>query len=143
MSRTSLRVAATILAILLGCLTLSAASASAEPMGKHHVKLTAAPVKSHVHKGEQVRIHGHLASVAGTGHTPMAATTLTADDLYLQEETSAGVWVNLDNTGCYPDDDFDFNLSFSVSASLTLRIFAPETDMYAAAYSDVFALVVL
>ena len=143
MSRTTLRVAATVLAILLGCLTLSAASASAEPMGKHHVKLSAGPVKNHVHKGEQVRIHGHMASASDGTRSPMAAVADLSDVLYLQQETQAGVWVNLASTNCEPDNDFDIGLRLNVSATLTLRVFAPETSLYASATSSVFALVVL
>lgn len=143
MSRTTLRIAATVLAILLGCLALSAASASAEPMGKHHVKLSAGPVKNRVHKGEQVRIHGHMASAPDSTRSPMAAVSDTSDVLYLQEETQAGVWVNLASTNCWPDNDFDIGLRLNVSATLSLRIFAPETALYASATSSVFALVVL
>ena len=143
MRRTSLRLAATALAILLGCLALSSASATATPLGKHHVKLSAAPLKNKVHRGEHVRVHGHLASAAGTGRAPMAAADYYADVLYLQEETAAGVWIDLASTDCYPDSDFDINLSLNVSVNLILRVYAPETVLYAAATSGLFALVVL
>jgi hypothetical protein len=112
MSRTSSRLVTAALVIVLGCLTLSAVSADASPLGKHHVKLSAGPVKSRVHKGDQVRIHGHMASAPDTtGRALMAAT--------------------------------DIGLRLTVSATLSLRVFAPETALYASATSSVFALVVL
>lgn len=136
MHRIALRLAATAVAVLLGCLALSTVSASANPLDKRPVKLTAAPVKAKVHKGEQVRIHGHLASGG-------ARTTDLSDGLFLQEETQAGVWVNLAGTTCVPDHDFDISLSLNVAATLNLRVFAPETDLYASATSSVFALIVI
>ena len=142
MRGTLLRIAAVALALVLGCPALSASAAGAGPLGKHHVRLSAAPVKNRVHRGEQVRIHGHLASAPEAAQSLMAAVD-TSDVLYLQEETQAGVWVNLASTGCRPDNDFDLGLRLSVSVTLTLRVYAPETSLYAAATSSVFALVVL
>lgn len=135
MHRIALRLAATAVAVLLGCLALSTVSATAHPLDKHHVKISAGPVKNKVHKGDQVRIHGHLASADG----PRLADVY--DTLYLQEETQAGVWVNLADTSCEPDNDFDIRIDLNVSA--TLRVFAPETDLYASATSSVFALIVI
>ncbi|HWC81002.1 MAG TPA: hypothetical protein VG756_13690 [Pseudonocardiaceae bacterium] len=143
MSRTSSRLVTAALVLILGCLTLSAVSADASPLGKHHVKLSAGPVKSRVHKGDQVRIHGHMASAPDTTGRALMAATDTSATLYLQEETQAGVWVNLADTNCRPDNDFDIGLRLNVSATLSLRVFAPETALYASATSSVFALVVL
>jgi hypothetical protein len=141
MHRIMLRLAATAVAVLLGCLALSTAvpsgPATASPLDKRPVKLSAAPVKAKVHRGEQVRIHGHLANGAA------ARTTDLTDALYLEEETQAGVWVNLASTACEPDHDFDISLSLNVAATVNLRVFAPETDIYASATSSVFALIVI
>ncbi|MGW7538003.1 hypothetical protein [Amycolatopsis sp. NPDC054798] len=103
---------------------------------KTPVHIKAGPAKAKMHKGEQLRVHGHVATgPAGRG-----------DDsglLYLQMQTQAGVWVNLTSTACSPDRDFDLSFRLSVSGSLTLRVYHPESVLLAAAVSAVFTVVVL
>lgn len=103
---------------------------------KKPVQIKAAPVKAKVHKGEQIRIHGHFA----TGPAGRAD-----DDgiLYLQQQTQAGAWVNLAAASCSPDHDFDLGIRLNVSGSLTLRVFHPESTLFTAAVSAVFTVVVL
>ncbi|MBB2501295.1 hypothetical protein [Amycolatopsis echigonensis] len=103
---------------------------------KTPVHIKAGPVKAKVHKGEQLRIHGHVA-------TGPAARGDGGGTLYLQQETQAGVWVNLVSTSCSPDSDFDLGLQLNVSGTLTLRVFHPESTLFAAAASAVFTVVVL
>jgi hypothetical protein len=150
--RRASRLAAAALALALAGVGLPAAVAAAGPVtstvvaapaGKHHVKLQAGLRKSHVRVGEQVSVHGHLANlVDGNSAAAPRSAALYTEGLYLQEETSAGVWVDLNSVNCAVDDDFSLSVSFSVAATLQLRIFAPETDLYAAAYSNVFTLLV-
>ncbi|MGW4401083.1 hypothetical protein ACWEHA_37790 [Amycolatopsis nivea] len=103
---------------------------------KKPVHIKAGPVKAKVHKGEQIRIHGHFA----TGPAGRAD-----DDgiLYLQQQTQAGVWVNLAAASCSPDNDFDLGIRLNVSGSVTLRVFHPESTLFTAAVSAVFTVVVL
>ncbi|WP_037366045.1 hypothetical protein [Amycolatopsis orientalis] len=134
------------LSLALGGLCLTALPAQAAPAApdapaahqtakKKPVHLKAGPVKAKVHKGEQIRIHGHVA----TGPAGRADDEL----LYLQQETRAGVWVNLASVSCLPDHDFDLGIRLNVSGSVTLRVFHPETTLFAAAASAVFTVVVL
>ncbi|WP_244223839.1 hypothetical protein [Amycolatopsis circi] len=134
------------LSLALGglCLTVPAQAAvpqadapAAHQAGKKTpVHIKAGPVKSKVHKGEELRIHGHVATgPAGRG-----------DDggiLYVQQQTQAGVWVNLASTPCSPGNDFDLGLRLTVSGTVTLRVFHPESTLFAAAVSAVFTVAVL
>ncbi|WP_154676156.1 hypothetical protein [Amycolatopsis benzoatilytica] len=114
-----------------------AAPAAHQPAGKKtSMQIHAGPVKGKVHRGEQIRIHGHVA-------TGPRGRSDAGDTLYLQTQVQAGVWVNLASAPCAPDSDFDITLAQSTSGTLTLRIFHPETSVFAAAFSDVFAVVVL
>ncbi|MER6765851.1 MULTISPECIES: hypothetical protein [Amycolatopsis] len=134
------------LSLALGGLCLAAPAEAAVPQAnapaahqagkKTPVHIKAGPVKAKVHKGEQLRIHGHFA----TGPAGRA------DDgglLYLQEQTQAGAWVNLASASCAPDNDFDLGIRLNVSATLTLRVYHPESTLFATAVSAVFTVVVL
>ncbi|ATY16117.1 hypothetical protein CU254_03065 [Amycolatopsis sp. AA4] len=131
------------LSLALGGLCATALPAQAAPDApaahqaakKKPVHLKAGPAKDKVHKGDLVRIHGHFATgPAGRGD----------DDglLYLQQQTQAGVWVNLASTSCSPDNDFDLGVRLTVSGTLTLRVFHPESTLFTAAASAVFTVVV-
>jgi len=151
MTKKTVGSAAIALAIVVGCFGLAtpAAAGSAGVTGgsvavtahKSPVKLDAKPDKSTVKVGEHTKIRGHLALSPFAG-ARVAAPAGGVDVLFVQQLV-AGAWVNLASGPCTPGDDFSIDLSFHVAASLTLRVFAPETDIYAAAYSDVFALVVI
>jgi len=52
------------------------------------------------------------------------------------QQLQAGAWVNLADTTCRPNGGFSFSLSFSVSATVSLRLYHPESTLYAAAYSS-------
>ena len=150
MTTTSLRRPARLAGLVLSlavsalCLTSPAQASTppapvpaAHPAGKKvPLRIQAKPAKAKAHKGERIRIHGHLATVHA-GRADLGGT------LYLQQEVRTGVWVNLVSGSCSPDSDFDLSLALNVSGTLTLRVFLPETDVYAAAASDVFAIVVL
>lgn len=135
------------LSLVLGGLCLTAPTAQADVQQasapaahqaakKKPVHLKAVPVKSKVHKGEQIRIHGHFA-------TGPAGRRDDVGMLYLQQRTQAGAWVNLASTSCAPDHDFDLGVQVNVSGSLTLRVYHPESALFAAAASAIFTVVVL
>lgn len=152
MTKKSVRAAGIASAIVVGCVGLAAPAAAgsvgvpgwsvAGSVHKSPVKVDAKPDKSKVKVGEHTKIRGRLTlSHAGAG----AAAAAPADgvDVVFAQQLVAGVWVNLGSSPCAPGDDFSIDVSFSVAATLSLRVYAPETDVYAAASSDVFALVVI
>lgn len=127
-----------LVALLVGCTMLAAAPAAtatpAAPKSKIHVHAKAD--KDRVRVGEKVKISGGLDESAASrmdgGAEPVIVQSL-----------QAGVWVDLSTGSCRPNGLFSINLSFSVSAQLTLRVYHPETAVYASAYSSVFGLLVL
>ena len=152
MTKKSVRVAGLAVAIVVGCVGLAtpAAAGSVGVTGgsvagiahKSPVKLDAKPDKSTVKVGEHTKIRGHLTLSPADGGAVAAAPAGGVDVVFVQRLV-AGVWVNIVSRPCAAGGDFSFDVSFTVAASLTLRVFAPETDIYAAASSDVFALVVI
>jgi phosphate-selective porin len=113
----------------------SAAPAAVQAPAKHKMKVQAKPAKDKVKKGEKTQIKGRIDD---------DARSLAADpEPLIVQRLQAGAWVNVTTGGCRPNGKFSIDLSFDVSASLQLRVFHPESTLYAAAYSDVFALVVL
>jgi len=62
-------------------------------------------------------------------------THTQALEAVIVQQLQAGVWVNLADTTCRPNGGFTFSLSFSLSATVSLRLYHPETTLYAAAYS--------
>ncbi|GAA3440477.1 hypothetical protein GCM10018954_101130 [Kutzneria kofuensis] len=113
----------------------SAAPVAVQAPAKHKMKVQAQPAKGHVKKHEQTQIKGRIDDSARSATTDV--------ETLIVQELRAGVWVNVATGGCRPNGAFSIDVSFDVSATLSLRVFHPETTLYAAAYSDVFALVVL
>ena len=132
----------TLAALTVGCaaftvvpVAASAAPAAVQAPAKHKMKVQAKPVKNKVKKHEKTQIKGRIDD---------AARSLADDsETLVVQELQAGVWVNLATGGCLPNGAFSIDVSFDVSASLQLRVFHPESTLYAAASSDVFALVVI
>jgi hypothetical protein len=114
-----------------------AAPAGAAPLvssveaGKGKVKVDGKLGKDHVKVNEKVDLKGNLkvldAARAEDG-------TQTVEAVFVQQ-LQAGTWVNLADTTCRPNGGFTFSLSFSLSATISLRLYHPETTLYAAAYS--------
>ena len=143
------RLAGLLLAVVLAGLgaaapaqatTAPAAASAATPRAAHQkgVKVHAAPEKDKVRKGEAAHIRGRLETQAARSGTARA----DLETLYVQE-FQAGAWVDVASGGCRPDGDFQLSVTFSVSATVQLRVYHPESDLYLAAYSDEFALVVI
>jgi hypothetical protein len=109
--------------------TAAPITASAEA-GKGKVKLDGKLGKDHVKVGEKVDLKGNLKVLEAR-----ADGTQTLEAVIVQQ-LQAGVWVNLANTTCRPNGGFSFSLSFSLSATVSLRLYHPETTLYAAAYSS-------
>jgi hypothetical protein len=152
MTKKSVRAAGIASAIVVGCVGLAAPPAAgsvgvpgwsvAGIAHKSPVKLAAKPDKSKVKVGEHTKIRGRL-TLSPAGGGAAAATPADGVDVLFVQQLVAGVWVDLASGPCAPDDDFSIDVSFTVAATLSLRVYAPETDVYAAASSDVFALVVI
>ncbi|PXY28847.1 hypothetical protein [Prauserella flavalba] len=130
-----------LLTALLACLVVFAApataAASAGPKGQ--LKVHATVDKSVVKVNEKVKIKGGLDVLSGKGGGHDAAGGL---EPVLVQSLQAGVWVNVSTGWCRPNGGFNLSVSFDLAASLSLRVFHPETDLYASAYSGVFSLVV-
>lgn len=131
-----------LVALTVGCAALTAApvTAAADPaavhaVAKHKMKVQAKPAKDHVKKKEKTQIKGRIDDAARSGRAD-------AETLIVQE-LQAGVWVNIATGDCRPNGAFAIDVSFDVSATLSLRVFHPESTLYVSAVSDVFALVVL
>ncbi|KDN19897.1 hypothetical protein [Amycolatopsis rifamycinica] len=102
-------------------------SSSAEA-GKGKVKLDGKLGKDHVKVNEKVDLKGNLKVLD-------AARSEATVETVIVQQLQAGAWVNIADTTCRPNGGFSFNLSFSVSATISLRLFHPESTLYAAAYS--------
>ena len=136
------RLIRTLAALTIGCAAVtatpvvaSAAPAAAHAPAKHKMKVQAAAAKGKVKKGEQTQVKGRIDDLARSA----ASGTET---LYVQQ-LRAGVWVNVFSDTCRPNGAFSIDVSFNVSATLSLRVYHPESSLYVSAYSDVFALVVI
>jgi hypothetical protein len=136
------RLTRTLAALTVGCAALavtpvvaSAAPAAVQAPAKHKMKVQAQPAKDHVKKGEKTQIKGRIDDLARSGATG-------TETLYVQQ-LRAGVWVDVVAGTCRPNGGFSIDVSFDVSATLSLRVYHPESTLYVSAVSDVFALVVL
>ena len=97
--------------------------------GKGKVQVEGKLGKDHVKVNEKVDLKGNLKVLD-------AARTEAALETVIVQQLQAGAWVNLADTTCRPNGGFSFNLSFSLSATVSLRLYHPETTLYAAAYSS-------
>ncbi|MGW4060480.1 hypothetical protein ACWEGE_19500 [Amycolatopsis sp. NPDC004747] len=102
--------------------------ASATEAGKDKVKVEGKLGKDHVKVGEKVDLKGNLQVLE-------AARSEASVETVIVQQLQAGAWVNIADTTCRPNGGFSLSLSFSVSATVSLRLFHPETTLYAAAYS--------
>ncbi|SFP00106.1 hypothetical protein SAMN05421810_101645 [Amycolatopsis arida] len=105
---------------------------------KKKVKVQAKLDKQKVKVNEKVKLHGRL-DVDLTGRSADA----TSSEFVIVQALQAGAWVDLAAAPCRPNGSFKFNLSFSVSTQLTLRVYHPESTVYAAASSELFTLLVI
>jgi len=142
MSKTSNLVSALVVACAVALAVPAVAAAAAGPAPaavqghKHQAKLDANADKTHVKVGEETKIKGSFADLG-------RQESFTGGEPVIVQQLQAGVWVNLSTGTCRPNGNFVFSLSFSVRASLSLRVYHPETDLYVSAVSSVIGLVVL
>ncbi|MCK2236618.1 MULTISPECIES: hypothetical protein [unclassified Crossiella] len=117
--------------------TAESGSTVVEQQGKKKAKVkTKAKKQNKVKKGEEFTIEGSMEDLTGERSAALFGSVI------LQSQTSAGLWVNLGSPSpCRPNGTF--TLSLRVQTSLTLRVFAPETDVYVAASSSVFAVIAI
>jgi len=132
----------TLAALTVGCAALtatpviaSAAPAAVHAPAKHKMKVQAAAAKGKVKKGEHTQVKGRI--------DDLARSNATGTETLFVQQLQAGVWVNVFSDTCRPNGAFDIDVSFNVSATLSLRVYHPESTLYVSAYSDVFALVVI
>lgn len=122
---------------LVGLAPALAPAAGAAPLGssveagKGKVKVDGKLGKDHVKVGEKVDLKGSL-KVLDPARSDGGTQTL---ETVVVQQLQAGAWVNLADTTCRPNGGFSFSLSFSLSATVSLRLYHPETTLYAAAYS--------
>jgi hypothetical protein len=121
----------------------SAPSASAvHGKKKKHLKVGAALDKGKVKVNEKANLKGRL-DLDPSDAADARADLADGSEPVVVQKLEAGVWVNLTTASCRPNGAFSLNLSFAVAAKLSLRVFHPETDLYAEASSQVFGLIVL
>lgn len=99
--------------------------------GKGTVKVDGKLGKDHVKVNEKVSLKGSLKVLDAA----RADGTESLEAVFVQQ-LQAGVWVNIADTSCRPNGSFSLSLSFSLSATISLRLYHPETTLYAAAYSS-------
>lgn len=111
-----------LLAVAL-CLAMVAAgpatTALATTDGK--AKLSATLLDKKVKANDKARIKGEL-EMEDPG-----ARTLTP---IVVQKLVAGVWVDVTTSSCRPNYTFRLNVSFSISAEYSLRIYHPSTSVY-------------
>ncbi|WP_410609259.1 hypothetical protein [Amycolatopsis sp. lyj-109] len=101
---------------------------SATEAGKGKVKVDGKLAKDHVKVNEKVDLKGNLQVLD-------AARSEATVEAVVVQQLQAGAWVNIADTTCRPNGGFSLSLSFRLSATVSLRLFHPETTLYAAAYS--------
>ncbi|MEV6827933.1 hypothetical protein [Amycolatopsis sp. NPDC051102] len=126
---------ALVISIALAGLTPAAAGAApaaelnhATQAGKGKVKVDGKLGKDHVKVNEKVDLKGSLKVLDAPRSEGSVETVIV-------QQLQAGAWVNIADTTCRPNGGFSFTLSFSLSATVSLRLYHPETTLYAAAYS--------
>ncbi|UOX84985.1 hypothetical protein MUY14_24565 [Amycolatopsis sp. FBCC-B4732] len=141
MSKPSNFVSALVVACTVALAAPAVALAAAGPVPaavqgkKHKAKVEAQADKKSVKVGETAKIKGSFADLGGQ-------ESIAGGEPVIVQQLRAGVWVDLSTGTCRPNGNFVFSLSFSVRASLTLRVYHPETELYVSAVSSVIGLVV-
>ncbi|EME62904.1 hypothetical protein H074_06734 [Amycolatopsis decaplanina DSM 44594] len=104
---------------------------AAAEAGKKKVKLDASLNKKEAKVNEKVTLKGSLQAEEG-------ARSDGTDSLeaIIVQQLQGSVWVNIADTTCRPNSTFSLQLSFSLSAVITLRAYHPETTLYASAYTS-------
>ena len=147
MNRTPLSPRRILTALVIACTVagLAPAVASADPAPvplaqqghkKHKAKLDAGVEKAKVKVGEETKIKGSFADVGGL-------ESLSGGEPIVVQKLVGSTWVDLTTGTCKPNGHFKFSLSFTLRASLTLRVFHPETDLYVSVSSSLIALLVI
>jgi len=127
---------------MVGCAALLAApaAAAASPTAvhapaKHRLHVQAAPEHDHVKAHEKTHIKGQM-DVSDSARTDSA-------EVLIVQQLVAGAWVNLTPGTCRPNGMFSIDVSFDVAATVSLRVYHPESSLYLESVSNVFALVVI
>jgi hypothetical protein len=108
--------------LCLAALVAGTASASAMPAtsdGK--TKLTASLMDKKVKVNANARIKGKLDTETSDGR---------ALEPIIIQKLVAGAWVNVSTTDCRPNYTFRLNISFSIAAEYSLRVYHPTTAVF-------------
>lgn len=110
-----------VLAAIVFCLVAVVSAPAAAPAQAAEVppkaKLEAKLLDSKVKVNAKARIHGKLD----------IDTRAAALEPVVVQRLEAGVWVDVLASTCRPNQSFRLSVSFSISATITLRLFNPTT----------------
>ena len=116
---------ARLLVALALCLAALVASPAASPAGAttdgHKAKLSAELLDKKVKVNAKARIKGQLDIDTRDGRSL---------EPIIVQKLEAGVWVNVLTTDCRPNYTFRLNVSFSIAAEYSLRVYHPSTAVY-------------
>ncbi|SDX60519.1 hypothetical protein SAMN05421504_103235 [Amycolatopsis xylanica] len=113
-------------------------SATAHASNKHKLKIEAGVSKSRIKLGETTKVTGSLKETGG-----LESAAIEGGEPIVVQRLAGNVWVDVASGTCRPNGNFSLSVSFSLRASLTLRVYHPETDLYWSASSSTFALLVI
>jgi hypothetical protein len=133
------RIARLLAALTICCVALvmmpATASASVEPIKPPaKVKVSAKLLDTKVKVNGKARIQGRM---------DVELPVRGGLELIVVQELRAGVWVDLQSSSCRPNATFRLSVSFSLVSWYTLRVYHPETALFASASSDSFVLAVV
>jgi hypothetical protein len=109
------------LALCLATLVVGPASAPAGATTDGKTKLSATLLDKKVKVNGKARIKGELEVGARDGRS---------QEPIIVQKLEAGVWVNVLTTDCRPNYTFRLNVSFSIAAEYSLRVYHPTTAVF-------------
>ncbi|MFD8500706.1 hypothetical protein [Amycolatopsis sp. NPDC059657] len=118
----------------------SPVTAASTTNGKKKVNVGLDLSKKQAKANEEVKLKGKLDVLEG-GLLSDDAVSSGSETLILQTQISGGVWVDYGSYYCKPKGTFSLNFSFS--ATVSLRLYHPETTLYLSAYSSISLLTIL
>jgi len=109
------------LALCLATLVVGPASAPAGATTDGKTKLSAELLDKKVKVNGKARIKGELEVDTRDGRSL---------EPIIVQKLEAGVWVNVLTTDCRPNYTFRLNVSFSIAAEYSLRVYHPSTAVF-------------
>jgi hypothetical protein len=109
------------LALCLATLVVGPTSAPAGATTDGKTKLSATLLDKKVKVNGKARIKGELEVDTRDGRS---------QEPIIVQKLEAGVWVNILTTDCRPNYTFRLNVSFSIAAEYSLRVYHPSTAVF-------------